>query len=94
MNMFPCSPRSIFSCQLAQTREWREAFKLMDEDRDGTVSVHALGYVLRALGRSLTQAELTDLVNQVRLWFCCLVFGFWFKITASNIFLDSLSLQV
>lgn len=51
--------------QLAQKREWREAFKLMDEDRDGTIAVAALGNVLRALGRSLTQAELTDLVNQV-----------------------------
>ena len=51
---------------LAQRREWREAFKLMDEDLDGTITTVALGMVLRALGRSLTQAELRDLVNQVR----------------------------
>jgi len=51
--------------KLAQKREWREAFKLMDVDLDGTITTAALGNVLRALGRSLTQAELADLVNQV-----------------------------
>jgi calmodulin len=49
----------------AMRREWRESFNLLDEDLDGTITTTALGNVMRALGRNPTEAELTDLINQV-----------------------------
>jgi len=48
----------------AQIEEIREAFSLYDKERSGWVSVQQLGGVMRALGESLTEAEIYDLANE------------------------------
>jgi hypothetical protein len=63
--LFLVHPFIICVFKLALKREWREAFRLMDDDNDGTVTTNALGIVMRALGQSFSQAELSDLINQV-----------------------------
>ncbi|EDW89264.1 calmodulin [Drosophila yakuba] len=48
----------------AQIEEIREAFSLYDTARSGFVTVRQLGGVMRALGESLTEAEIYDLANE------------------------------
>ncbi|XP_043662203.1 calmodulin [Drosophila teissieri] len=48
----------------AQIEEIREAFSLYDTGKSGWVSVRQLGGVMRALGESLTEAEIYDLANE------------------------------
>ncbi|EDW46848.1 calmodulin-1 [Drosophila sechellia] len=48
----------------AQIEEIREAFSVYDKERSGWVSVQQLGGVMRALGESLTEAEIYDLANE------------------------------
>ncbi|KAF9465904.1 calmodulin-like protein [Collybia nuda] len=45
--------------------EFREAFSLFDKDKDGTISSHELGTVMRSLGQNPTEAELQDMINEV-----------------------------
>ncbi|EDV59605.1 calmodulin-1 [Drosophila erecta] len=48
----------------AQIEEIREAFSLYDTGKSGWVSVRQLGGVMRALGESLTEAEIYELANE------------------------------
>ena len=48
-----------------QTQEFRDVFSLFDKDGDGTVSTKELGVVMRALGQNPTDAELTEMINEV-----------------------------
>ena len=48
-----------------QVAEFKEAFSLFDKDGDGTITTKELGTVMRSLGQNPTEAELTDMVNEV-----------------------------
>jgi len=48
-----------------QVAEAKEAFSLFDKDGDGTITTKELGTVLRALGQNPTEAELSDMINEV-----------------------------
>ncbi|KAL1921925.1 uncharacterized protein VTP21DRAFT_10567 [Calcarisporiella thermophila] len=48
-----------------QMAEWKEAFSLFDKKGNGTVSTDLLGDLLRSVGQDPTQAEVSDLVEQV-----------------------------
>merc|ERR1711991_317956 len=48
-----------------QIAEFKEAFSLFDKDGDGTITTKELGTVMRSLGQNPTEAELTDMVNEV-----------------------------
>ncbi|MEW8548701.1 MAG: EF-hand domain-containing protein [Candidatus Thiodiazotropha sp.] len=45
--------------------EFKEAFSLFDKNGDGTISSKELGIVMRAIGQNPTEAELTDMINEV-----------------------------
>ena len=45
--------------------EFKEAFSLFDKDGDGTISNKELGTVMRSLGQNPSEAELTDMINEV-----------------------------
>ncbi|KAK6183521.1 hypothetical protein SNE40_010991 [Patella caerulea] len=45
--------------------EFREAFTLFDKDGDGFVTADELGTVMRALGGTITDAELNEMVASV-----------------------------
>lgn len=48
-----------------QIAEFKEAFSLFDKNGDGTISDKELGVVMRAIGQNPTEAELTDMINEV-----------------------------
>ncbi|XP_033736460.1 calmodulin-like [Pecten maximus] len=48
-----------------QISEYREAFGLIDKDGDGTISSKELGTVVRALGQTPTEKELTDMIKLI-----------------------------
>mmetsp|Transcript_6144 Transcript_6144/g.10526 ORF Transcript_6144/g.10526 Transcript_6144/m.10526 type:complete len:314 (+) Transcript_6144:44-985(+) len=48
-----------------QIAEFKEAFSLFDKDGDGTITTKELGTVMRSLGQNPTEAELTDMINEV-----------------------------
>ena len=50
-----------------QIAEFKEAFSLFDKDGDGTITTKELGTVMRSLGQNPTEAELQDMINEVRL---------------------------
>ena len=54
-----------------QIAEYKEAFSLFDKSGDGCITTKDLGTVIRALGKNPTEAELQDIINEVR-W-CCRV---------------------
>lgn len=45
--------------------EFRAAFEIFDKDRDGKISKKELGTVMRNLGQSPTEVELTEMINEV-----------------------------
>ncbi|GLI59467.1 hypothetical protein VaNZ11_001350 [Volvox africanus] len=45
--------------------EYKEAFNLFDSDGDGYITTKELGTVLRALGKSPTEAEIDAIVREV-----------------------------
>lgn len=45
--------------------EFKEAFKLFDEDGGGTISVEELGTVMRSLGQDPSEDELNALIEEV-----------------------------
>jgi calmodulin len=45
--------------------EFEEAFSLFDKDGDGTITTKELGTVMRSLGQNPTEAELSDMINEV-----------------------------
>ena len=45
--------------------EMRDAFKLFDEDGDGTITVSELGTVMKRLGQNPTNKELRDMIREV-----------------------------
>ena len=49
-----------------QIAEFKEAFSLFDKDGDGSIATKELGTVMRSLGQNPTEAELQDMVNEVR----------------------------
>ena len=50
-----------------QIAEFKEAFSLFDKDGDGTITTKELGTVMRSLGQNPTEAELQDMINEVRM---------------------------
>ena len=60
-----------------QIAELKQAFNEFDVDGGGTINTRELGYAMRAMGMNPTEAELLDLINEVRniatvvsLWRC------------------------
>mmetsp|Transcript_16522 Transcript_16522/g.41236 ORF Transcript_16522/g.41236 Transcript_16522/m.41236 type:complete len:146 (-) Transcript_16522:294-731(-) len=45
--------------------EFKEAFQLFDKDGDGCITTKELGTVMRALGKSPTEAEVKKIVSEV-----------------------------
>ena len=45
--------------------ECKEVFDLFDKDKEGSITVKELGYVMRALGANPTQTELQEMINEV-----------------------------
>ena len=50
-----------------QVEELMEAFSVFDREGRGSITTKELGVVMRALGQDPTEAELTDMVNEVDL---------------------------
>ncbi len=45
--------------------EFREAFEIFDKNKDGYITIKELGEIMKNLGQSPTEAELTDMINEV-----------------------------
>ena len=50
-----------------QVEELRQAFDMFDRDKGGSISTRELGYTMRAMGMNPTEAEILDLLCEVRL---------------------------
>ena len=50
-----------------QIAELKQAFNEFDADGGGTINTRELGYAMRAMGMNPTEAELLDLINEVRI---------------------------
>ncbi|KAL3512481.1 hypothetical protein ACH5RR_025198 [Cinchona calisaya] len=48
-----------------QIAEFKEAFKLFDDDNTGCIATKHLGTVMRSLGLNPTEAELQDMIDEV-----------------------------
>uniref|UniRef100_A0A8C4MUG2 EF-hand domain-containing protein n=1 Tax=Equus asinus asinus TaxID=83772 RepID=A0A8C4MUG2_EQUAS len=48
-----------------QVAEFKEAFSSVDKNGDGTINTQELGAVMQALGHSLSEAELNELITRV-----------------------------
>lgn len=57
----------VFVVSEEQIAEFKEAFSLFDKDGDGTITTKELGTVMRSLGQNPTEAELQDMINEVRI---------------------------
>ena len=49
-----------------QVAELKQAFNEFDVDGGGTINTKELGYAMRAMGMNPTEAEILDLINEVR----------------------------
>ena len=47
---------------------YKEAFSLFDEDGDGLINGAELGIVIRALGHTLTEAEIDEMILGKAWW--------------------------
>jgi calmodulin len=45
--------------------EFKEAFEIFDKNKDGFITVKELGEIMKNLGQTPTEAELTDMINEV-----------------------------
>jgi calmodulin len=45
--------------------EFREAFEIFDKNKDGYITIKELGEIMKNLGQTPTEAELTDMINEV-----------------------------
>jgi len=45
--------------------DWNEAFKMFDEDKNGSISAREVKHVLRKLGQKPTSEEVKDIVNEL-----------------------------
>ena len=50
-----------------QVEELRQAFDLFDKDKGGSISTRELGFTMRAMGMNPTEAEILDLLCEVRI---------------------------
>ena len=50
-----------------QIAELKQAFNEFDADGGGSINTGELGYAMRAMGMNPTEAELLDLINEVRI---------------------------
>ena len=48
-----------------ELEDYEDAFRVFDKDDDGSITVVELGEVMRKLNMNPTDAELTDMVNEV-----------------------------
>ena len=48
-----------------QIAEFKEAFSLFDKDGDSNITSKEVGAVMRSLGQTPTEAELTDMINDI-----------------------------
>ncbi|KAK5773826.1 uncharacterized protein PWA37_003827 [Arxiozyma heterogenica] len=48
-----------------QIEEYREAFNLFDRDNSGSISASELATVMKSLGLSPSETEITDLMNEI-----------------------------
>ena len=48
--------------------ELKQAFNEFDVDGGGTINVRELGYAMRAMGMNPTEAELQDMINEVKMY--------------------------
>ncbi len=49
-----------------QIEEFKEAFTIFDKDQSGVISVEAVPILLRVIGQSLSNEEISVLAEQVR----------------------------
>jgi len=54
-----CLLRNLYST------DFKQAFKLFDDDDSGTITSKELGTVMRQFGQNPTEAELQDMINEV-----------------------------
>jgi calmodulin len=45
--------------------EFKEAFEIFDKNKDGFITIKELGEIMKNLGQTPTEAELTDMINEV-----------------------------
>ena len=48
-----------------QISEFHEVFSLIDKNADGAITIKELGVAMRSLGRSPTEEELEEMINEV-----------------------------
>ena len=58
-----------------QIAELRQAFNEFDVDGGGTINTRELGWAMRAMGMNPTEAELLDLINEVRIFLFSILEG-------------------
>ena len=44
--------------------EYKEAFEIFDENKDGKIDVQELGCVIRSMGKTCTETELKDMIKE------------------------------
>ncbi|MEW5306603.1 MAG: hypothetical protein WDW36_009057 [Sanguina aurantia] len=50
---------------MVKLAEYKEAFQLFDNDGDGCITTSVLGTVMRALGKSPTEAQIREIIKDV-----------------------------
>ena len=45
--------------------EFKEAFEIFDKNKDGFITIKELAEIMKNLGQNPTEAELTDMINEV-----------------------------